>query len=107
MTTYAVLACIGECGKFDGDDVGKRIVGGHEARSWPWMGAIFRIIPFSDPRKGFPYCGCSLISPKWVMTAAHCVIDKYSDFSIENFNKDCKEVINYIILFESLSPSSS
>lgn len=45
-----------------------RIVGGSEseAHSWPWQVSL----QFSD---GFHFCGGSLISDSWVVTAAHCV----------------------------------
>ncbi|CAH1796669.1 unnamed protein product, partial [Owenia fusiformis] len=46
--------------------VNSRIVGGEEANanSWPWISPL--II------NGFQSCGASLISPEWVVTAAHC-----------------------------------
>jgi len=48
-----------------------RIVGGVEAKkhSWPWMGSLRRVSIFGVTHS----CGCSLISDKWVLTAAHCV----------------------------------
>jgi secreted trypsin-like serine protease/subtilisin-like proprotein convertase family protein len=47
------------------------IVGGREAEpgAWPWQVALIDIggHPYDDQ-----YCGGSLISPDWVVTAAHC-----------------------------------
>lgn len=49
------------------------IVGGIEAKpgAWPWQAAIMR----SDIADGYnaQFCGGSLITRDWVMTAAHCV----------------------------------
>lgn len=51
---------------------GGRIVGGIEAaaHSWPWQVALVR--PGSDHFNG-QFCGGSIISNKYVLTAAHCV----------------------------------
>lgn len=56
-----------ECGLENPNGVGHgRIVGGHEAEEhqWPWQVALF----IDDAW----FCGGSLISDEWVMTAAHC-----------------------------------
>ncbi|MCP4382428.1 MAG: serine protease, partial [Hyphomicrobiales bacterium] len=47
------------------------IVGGSPAAegSWPWQ---VRLLDTHDPNTGF--CGGSLISEQWVLTAAHCVV---------------------------------
>ena len=48
-----------------------RIVGGKEANahSWPWQ---VRVRPCSNWRCTY-LCGGSLVAPKWVVTAAHCI----------------------------------
>merc|ERR1711994_548531 len=55
-----------ECGLENPNGIEDRIVGGHEAahHEWPWQVALF----VDDAR----FCGGSLISDEWVMTAAHC-----------------------------------
>ncbi|MCB1502798.1 MAG: serine protease [Bauldia sp.] len=47
------------------------IVGGSPAAdgAWPWQ---VRLLDSMDPKSGF--CGGSLISNQWVLTAAHCVV---------------------------------
>jgi len=54
------------CGYENPEGVDDRIVGGHEAKrhQWPWMVALF-----IDDHK---FCGGTLISDEWVLTAAHC-----------------------------------
>merc|ERR1711981_1162095 len=54
-----------ECG-IEGPAAKERIVGGHEAEEheWPWQVALF----IDDAW----FCGGSIISENWVLTAAHC-----------------------------------
>ncbi|XP_077153961.1 transmembrane protease serine 12 isoform X3 [Ranitomeya variabilis] len=65
-----------DCGKGPlSESIGSRIVGGHDALpgAWPWQVSL-QYFNF-----GFGYrhlCGGSVINRIWVMTAAHCFIDK-------------------------------
>ena len=50
------------------------VVGGEQVADndvWPWQ---VRIFESEDPDSGF--CGGSLIAPDWVLTAAHCALDR-------------------------------
>merc|ERR1712133_235131 len=59
----------GECGVPGHMD---KIVGGEEAtpHSYPWMAALF----IDDSW----FCGGSLISDEWILTAAHCTTDAHT-----------------------------
>lgn len=47
-----------------------RIVGGTNAQflAWPWQGSLQR----PSGSSWYHSCGCSIIGPRWVVTAAHC-----------------------------------
>ncbi|OQX07261.1 MAG: hypothetical protein BWK80_49705 [Desulfobacteraceae bacterium IS3] len=75
--------------------VSERIVGGHEAEpgAWPWITAL---IANGDSLYDGQFCGGSLIHPKWVVTAAHCVVDTTPDMfdvvlGIHDLEKDTGE----------------
>uniref|UniRef100_A0A8C3KRR6 Chymotrypsin like n=1 Tax=Calidris pygmaea TaxID=425635 RepID=A0A8C3KRR6_9CHAR len=51
----------------------EKIINGHNAvpGSWPWQVSL-------QTRSGSHFCGGSLISDEWVVTAAHCQFNPYS-----------------------------
>lgn len=54
----------------------ERVVGGKASQpgAWPWVATIYR--------NGIFLCGCVLINPEWIVTAAHCTT-KYWHFYYE------------------------
>lgn len=62
--------------------ISPKIVGGIEtnATDWPWMVAL---VYSSDSSNYYgQFCGGSLIGSKWVVTAAHCLVDDFGNPSI-------------------------
>ena len=55
-----------ECGRKKG---GTRIVGGTDAQpgSWPWQ-----VLLDYKEHEGPHWCGGSILTPYWIVTAAHC-----------------------------------
>ncbi|XP_041634564.1 transmembrane protease serine 9-like [Cheilinus undulatus] len=62
------ISVIDECGKAPLNTITTRIVGGEVASdgAWPWMASLTLF--------GSHFCGGTLITDEWVLTAAHCVI---------------------------------
>lgn len=61
---FCLFFPISECGYVA---TNARIVGGQDAAPgrWPWQVSL--------QSAGFPFCGGSLITDQWVLTAAHCI----------------------------------
>ncbi|XP_049598769.1 coagulation factor IX [Syngnathus scovelli] len=59
------------------ENTDQRIVGGDEAKAgdFPWQAALISHSDRLMDAKAKPFCGGSLLSELWVITAAHCVIE--------------------------------
>ncbi|OQV18454.1 putative Acrosin [Hypsibius exemplaris] len=97
------------CGMPIRPPVAGRIIGGNPALlgSWPWMVALV------DSRYNGQFCGGILVDEFWVLTAAHCIVDKASQNLIlrigaTDFNAtvgDPKRGVDYTAAFTIIQPS--
>ena len=67
--THFLYQANAQCGKRP--SATSRVIGGSNAspNSWPWQ-----VVLLADGRPG---CGGSIVSPEFIVTAAHCVVDQY------------------------------
>lgn len=82
MKLIILFFTVFNCGVF-GSDCGKpwikpsigRIINGESAvpNSWPWVVSLRKTTSSQDTRNRNHICGGSVLSPNYVITAAHCV----------------------------------
>ncbi len=75
---YFILCCLfleTLCGLTTGVPNNARIVRGKDASSTPWQAVLLKRKPSSKPGEtmfDLAYCGATLISERYLVTAAHC-----------------------------------